>query len=129
MARPRKNRIGEYAAQLAEEIAFHMGKDLMGTVAESQEAYQKEIAELRAEIRSLKRQVDVLSRKNRSPKQKTKVGRWVPGGPGRPPKDAAERIAAFSSRSSGLGPSDDGDKAARPRPRRGRAGSPKAKNR
>ncbi|MEE2902523.1 MAG: hypothetical protein VYC39_09340 [Myxococcota bacterium] len=31
--------------------------------------------------------------------QRRPLGRWVPGGPGRPPKDAAERIAAFTKKS------------------------------
>ena len=96
MGRPRKNRIGEYAELLAEELQIQLRQEILKTIAESQRAYEAQIDELREEIRKLAKKLDTASKKPRS--SRARVGKWVPGGPGRPPKDAAERIAAFASR-------------------------------
>lgn len=100
MGRPRKNKVGEYASMLADEITFHMGRELLASIQASQSAYRDELASLRSEVVALQRQVDALSRRARTGKPKDKIGRWVPGGPGRPPKDAAERVAAFAARAN-----------------------------
>ena len=97
MGRPRKNRVGEYAELLVDEITLQLKQELLKSVSESQKAYQTEINALRAEIRKLTKQVEALKKTQRS---KPRVGKWVPGGPGRPPKDAKERIAAFENRHS-----------------------------
>ena len=99
MGRPRKNRVGEYAGLLAEELAFHLSKELNSQIVESQESYQSEIRGLKAEIKELQRQIEGLDGRIKSNKSKPKLGKWVPGGPGRPPKDAEARVAAFSNRS------------------------------
>ncbi len=98
MGRPRKNRVGEYAGLLAEELELHLRQEILRTIGESQKLYQAEIEALRAELQKLTRKVDALTKKARG--SRARVGKWVPGGPGRPPKDAAERIAAFASRQS-----------------------------
>ena len=98
MGRPRKNRIGEYAELLAEELQIQLKQEILKTIGESQRAYQDQIQELREEIRKLSKKIDATGKKPRA--TRTRVGKWVPGGPGRPPKDAAERIAAFASRQS-----------------------------
>ena len=99
MGRPRKNRIGEYAGLLAEELEIHFKQEILKTISETQKAYQEQIEELREEIKKLSKRLDTVSKKTRT-SSKARVGKWVPGGPGRPPKDAAERIAAFASRQS-----------------------------
>ena len=99
MGRPRKNRIGEYAGLLAEELEIQLRQDILKTVGEAQQAYRDEIEALRAEIRKLSKKLETIGKKS-SRGGRARVGKWVPGGPGRPPKDAAERIAAFSSRQS-----------------------------
>lgn len=68
-------------------------EDLERLMQTQHAAYQQEIAALRKEVSALTRQVEVLAKQTKAPKPK--VGKWVPGGPGRPPKDANERIAAF----------------------------------
>jgi hypothetical protein len=97
MARPRKNRLGEYARLLGEEIGVQLTRELSRAIAENQKAYQAEIAQLRAEIRNLERRIETLSSKT-TRGVRARIGKWVPGGPGRPPKDAAARIAAFEAR-------------------------------
>jgi hypothetical protein len=96
MARPRKNRIGEYAGLLGDELELHLARAVTQAVAEGQRAYEAEIAILRGEIRELGRRLDALS--HRPAQRRAALGRWVPGGPGRPPKDAADRVAAFAAR-------------------------------
>lgn len=96
MGRPRKNRLGEYAQSLAEELQRLLAEDLERLLAEQHEAYQREIHGLRKEVQALAKQVETLQKRAKAPKPK--VGKWVPGGPGRPPKDASDRIAAFESR-------------------------------
>ena len=96
MGRPRKNRIGEYAGLLAEELELQLRQEILKILDESQKAYQEELDELRAEIRTLTKKVDAASKKRSN--TRARVGKWVPGGPGRPPKDAAQRIAAFADR-------------------------------
>jgi hypothetical protein len=96
MARPRKNRLGEYARLLGEEIGAQLSREVSRAITESQRVYHSEIAELRAEIRGLERRIETLSRRATEPKPR--LGKWVPGGPGRPPKDADARIAAFEAR-------------------------------
>jgi hypothetical protein len=90
--------VGELASRLVEEIAFHVGRDLARSVSASQDTYREEVATLRAEVRDLRKKIDTISRTRRVKGGRSKLGRWVPGGPGRPPKDAAERIAAFSAK-------------------------------
>ncbi|MEQ8280448.1 MAG: hypothetical protein RMA76_14030 [Deltaproteobacteria bacterium] len=98
MGRPRKNRVGEYAAALGEELSYHMQLEVTKAVEASQKVYLEEIAALRQEIRALSQRVESLGKKAKG--SRSRVGRWVPGGPGRPPKDAEDRIAAFEARSS-----------------------------
>jgi len=98
MGRPRKNRVGEYAAALAEEFSHHLARDLAKTVEASQEEQRREFLALREEVAKLEAQVRALEKRVRQGRARPKVGKWVPGGPGRPPKDAAERIAAFKAR-------------------------------
>ena len=98
MGRPRKNRIGEYATALSDELSYHLQRELRAAVEEAQVGYREEIAVLRQEIRSLTQRVETLSKKSTG--GRARVGRWVPGGPGRPPKDAEDRIAAFEARSA-----------------------------
>ena len=100
MGRPRKNRVGEYAGLLAEELAFHLSKELNLQIVDSQAEYRKEIEGLRGEIKELQRQIESLQSRSKAHKNKPKLGKWVPGGPGRPPKNAEERVAAFSQRSA-----------------------------
>ncbi len=99
MARPRKNRVGEYAALLAEELGHQLEKRVALRLASENAALHAELQTLREEVQSLTRQLEALDARLK-PKRRSrpKVGRWVPGGPGRPPKDAEERIAAFSQR-------------------------------
>lgn len=96
MARPRKNRLGEYAHLLGEELQRLLADELTQVVQEQHQAYRQEIDGLKREIRTLTQQVEILSKRAKAPKPK--VGKWVPGGPGRPPKDAPERIAAYETR-------------------------------
>ena len=116
MARPRKNRIAEYAGQLAGEVAFHLGGDLERTLAAALGEYRRELDSLRAEIGLLRRQIEVLARWNPGSRRRVKVGRWVPGGPGRPPKDAEARIAAIAARARPQ-PSPRAASGTTPRPR------------
>jgi hypothetical protein len=51
---------------------------------------------MRVEIARLRRRVADLSKRPIVTRQA--VGRWVPGGPGRPPKDARARINSFERR-------------------------------
>ena len=99
MGRPRKNRVGEYAGLLAEELAFHLSKELNIQIAENKEEYLHEIGRLRGEIKELQKHVGSLEQRLKNNKARPKLGKWVPGGPGRPPKDAQARVAAFSNRS------------------------------
>ncbi|MCC7380418.1 MAG: hypothetical protein IT384_01205 [Deltaproteobacteria bacterium] len=98
MARPKKNRTSEYAALLAEALAVSLSSELRRAIAAAQDAQRREIAALRSEVRRAMRRLEAM--RERRPKPRTKLGRWVPGGPGRPPKDAAERVAAFAKRRS-----------------------------
>src|SRR5262249_2677605 len=96
MGRPRKNRLGEYAQLLGEELRLQLGLEISRSIAAAQETHANELASLRAELRKLAREIDAMARRARSSRRT--LGRWVPGGPGRPPKDAHDRIAAFESR-------------------------------
>lgn len=96
MGRPRKNRLGEYAQLLGEELQRQLEEELGRLIQESQAAYVRELQTLRQEVRTLSKQVEVLAKRAKAPKPK--VGKWVPGGPGRPPNDALDRIAAFEAR-------------------------------
>lgn len=99
MARPRKNRVGEYASLLAEELGHQLEKRVALRLASEHAAMHVELEALRVQLEALTRQIQALELRLK-PKRRSrpKVGRWVPGGPGRPPKDAEERIAAFSQR-------------------------------
>lgn len=99
MARPRKNRSSEYASLLVQELVDQLTKQVAVAVAEALDAQRRQVAELRSEVRALLRRLEPP--KKLPPARRKKLGRWVPGGPGRPPKDAAERIAAFSERADG----------------------------
>jgi hypothetical protein len=96
MPRPRKNRVGEYAGLLGEELQVQLAAEVRRAVRDADRPWLEAIAALRAEIAQLRRRVAELSR--RPVLAKRTVGRWVPGGPGRPPKDAPARIAAFQTR-------------------------------
>lgn len=96
MARPRKNRLGEHAQAFAGELERLLSEEMQRVIEQQHAEYMKEITSLRREIQRLGKQVEVLSERAKQPKPK--VGKWVPGGPGRPPKDATDRIAAFEAR-------------------------------
>ncbi|MCK6551753.1 hypothetical protein L6R52_38320 [Myxococcota bacterium] len=96
MARPRKNRLGEYAGLLGEELGARLHDEVARALAQTRDALRAELAALRTDVRRLTRQVDALARRSKT--VRAPVGRWVPGGPGRPPKDAAARIAAFEAK-------------------------------
>lgn len=96
MGRPRKDRISEHAGHFAEELRRLLGSDFSAAVQELRATHQKELAALRKTVASLERRVDALMERDR--RSRSKLGRWVPGGPGRPPKDAAARIAAFKAK-------------------------------
>ncbi|MBK6688249.1 MAG: hypothetical protein IPG45_27485 [Deltaproteobacteria bacterium] len=97
MGRPRKNRVSEYSTLLADELLHQVSQAVTRALAEQQRLYLLEVAKLRSEVRALSRQLEQALRKQR-PSTRTRLGRWVPGGPGRPPKDANDRIAAFEAR-------------------------------
>lgn len=113
MGRPRKNRINEYAELLGQEISQQLGTEMARAIAESQRLVRAEIERLRGEIRALEQRVDGLSQGRRT--RSARLGRWVPGGPGRPPKDAAERVAAFASRQGETAPTRTGPSKRGPR--------------
>ena len=96
MARPRKNRVGEYAGLLGEELQAQLSQEIRRALRDADRPWLEAIAALRAEVARLRRRVAELSR--RPILAKRSVGRWVPGGPGRPPKDAPQRIAAYQAR-------------------------------
>jgi hypothetical protein len=96
MARPRKNRTGEYARLLGEEISLQLQRVVRSALADAEKSYKADLAELQGELKRLGRRVESLARRVRT--HRPSLGRWVPGGPGRPPKDAAARIAAFETR-------------------------------
>lgn len=96
MARPRKNRLGDYAQLLGEEFQRILAEQLSQVAEEQHAEYRKELEVLRREVRHLSQQIEILSKRAKAPKPK--VGKWVPGGPGRPPKDAPDRIAAYETR-------------------------------
>lgn len=99
MARPRKNRVGEYAALLAEELGHQLERRIAVRLAEEHAALSVELQALREQLQATTRRLEALElRLKPKRRNRPKVGRWVPGGPGRPPKDAEERIAAFSQR-------------------------------
>jgi hypothetical protein len=99
MARPRKNRVGEYAALLAEELGHQIEKRVAVRLATESTSLHADLEALREQVEVLTQHIEALEARLK-PKRRSrpKVGRWVPGGPGRPPKDADERIAAFSQR-------------------------------
>lgn len=97
MGRPRKNRVSEYSALLADELLHQVTLAVARALADQQRLYLMEIAKLRAEVHALSRELSQALRKQR-PTPRVRLGRWVPGGPGRPPKDATDRIAAFEAR-------------------------------
>ena len=96
MGRPRKNRVGEYAAALTEELTRILGSELSHVLETREKAQTEEVAHLERELRALRREVEELRKFVKG--RRKKVGHWVPGGPGRPPKDADARIAAFRGR-------------------------------
>ncbi|MBI4818016.1 MAG: hypothetical protein HY791_17270 [Deltaproteobacteria bacterium] len=100
MPRPRKNRIGEYAALLAEELAFQLAQHLRREIVQIEADHKKGLEALEGEVRSLG-QVIRRTEQQRARRSRTRVGRWVPGGPGRPPKNAEERVQAYVERTSG----------------------------
>jgi hypothetical protein len=96
MARPRKNRTGDHAHLFAEALAERLASVVREAVSAEQRVYRAELTKLRSELRTLSRRVEALARR-RGP-ARAPLGRWVPGGPGRPPKDATVRIAAYAAR-------------------------------
>lgn len=96
MPRPRKNRVGEYAGLLGEELQIQLGVEIRRAMREADRPWLEAIASLRAEVAMLRRRMAELAR--RPIVARRAVGRWVPGGPGRPPKDATKRIASFEGR-------------------------------
>lgn len=94
MGRPRKIRFGEYTALAAEELRLWLS-------AEIDRAVRAALAEQRQEIAAVRDQLSLLARqfeRGKPPRRRRKIGRWVPGGPGRPPKDAVARAEAFAAR-------------------------------
>lgn len=100
MGRPRKDRIGQHAGEFASELRRLLSADLTQAVEDVLSKHERELASLRRAVAALERRVDSLAERHRA--SRGKVGRWVPGGPGRPPKDAAARIAAFHLRQKAL---------------------------
>lgn len=96
MARPRKDRTAEYSTLLIQELVRHLSISIDGAVRAATAAQRKELTALRAEIRALNTRLEAAEKKK--PRPPKKLGHWVPGGPGRPPKDAANRIAAFTEK-------------------------------
>ncbi len=99
MGRPRKNRVGEYAALLSEELLFQVRSIVSSEVESSLSSALDKIDSLEAKIEQLERQIKTQKKS----KSRERVGRWVPGGPGRPPKDADARVSAFSQRTKKKG--------------------------
>lgn len=87
-------RFGEYALLAADELRRWMAAELERTTRVALSAQRAELDALRLEIQALRRQLDRAQR----PRRVRKIGRWVPGGPGRPPKDAVARAEAFAAR-------------------------------
>lgn len=98
MGRPRKDRIREHAGSFAEELRRLLATDLAAALEAQHAEHRRELAELRRSMAALERRVETLLERQRA--GRPKVGRWVPGGPGRPPKDAAARIEAFRRRAA-----------------------------
>jgi hypothetical protein len=96
MPRPRKNRVSEYASLLGEELRRQLTKEIALAVRETERPWRQAVEGLRQEVVRLRRELAELGRRRNGRKQA--LGRWVPGGPGRPPKDAAQRVAAFTAR-------------------------------
>jgi hypothetical protein len=110
MGRPRKDRIGQHAGEFASELRRLLSADLTQAVEEVLSKHERELASLRRAVAALERRVDSLAERHRA--SRGKVGRWVPGGPGRPPKDAAARIAAFHLRQKSLSSRSTGGRPA-----------------
>ena len=100
MGRPRKNRVGEYAALLSEEVLRQFQESMSAEVDRALDEALVRIESLENQVRSLERKLDQATKA----KIKEPLGRWVPGGPGRPPKEAEERVAAFRKRKRKKGP-------------------------
>ena len=94
MGRPRKIRFGEYTALAAEELRLWLSSEIDRAVRAALAEQRREIAALRDELVQLSRQLE----RAKPPGRRRKIGRWVPGGPGRPPKDAIARAEAFTAR-------------------------------
>jgi hypothetical protein len=96
VGRPRKNRVGEYAGLLGEAVSGQISQEMGQALAKLERTFQVEMAKIHAEVRLVNRRMEALERRNAA---RPRVGKWVPGGPGRPPKDADSRIQAFRTRS------------------------------
>lgn len=93
MGRPRKIRFGEYTALAAEELRLWLSTEIDQAVRAALAEQRREITAVRSELAALSRQLE-----RAKPRRRRKIGRWVPGGPGRPPKDAVARAEAFTAR-------------------------------
>lgn len=100
MGRPRKNRTGEYAGLLAEELAHQITKAVNDRIEQLAVDHGREVAALKGQIAGLEKKLEGLAKGLRSESKRTNIGHWVPGGPGRPPKDAEARVEAFQSRTT-----------------------------
>ena len=97
MGRPRKNKTNQFAIALAEEIEHQNDVRINFRIREERLFFMEKIFGLTEYIEKLESRVSKLEEQIKK-QQKVPLGRWVPGGPGRPPKDAAERIAAFTKK-------------------------------
>ena len=97
MGRPRKNKTNQFALALAEEIELQNESRINLRIRDERLFFMEKIFGLTEYVKKLESRIDKLESIIQK-QQRTPLGRWVPGGPGRPPKDAAERIAAFTKR-------------------------------
>lgn len=97
MGRPRKNKTNQFAIALAEEIEHQNDVRINFRIKQERLFFMEKIFGLTEYIEKLEDRISKLE-SQLDKRQRVPIGRWVPGGPGRPPKDAAERIAAFAKK-------------------------------
>ena len=97
MGRPRKNKTNQFAVALAEEIELQNESRINFRLRQERGFFMEKIFGLTEYVEKLESRIQKLESVIQRQQQRP-LGRWVPGGPGRPPKDAAERIAAFTKR-------------------------------
>ena len=98
MGRPRKNKTNQFAVALAEEIELQNESRINFRIRQERLFFMEKIFSLSEYVEKLESRIEKLESLIQK-QQRAPLGRWVPGGPGRPPKDAAERIAAFAKKS------------------------------